>query len=261
MKQNGRLSAVGESSLKSFSPSIQPGLIFSPASIAVTDPTPSNLSSPAIAGTPAVASAVEPGSAVENRSAVELTNPGEPVADSGLGQAVGGAAADERSPAKRYFPLDPRSIRVEQMSGLLVFSVLLLAAIAGLVISFIAADRINWIWLTVAGGLGTAACVLLLFVLAWPAIEFRYARWTWDESGLEIHRGVLWQHRITIPISRIQHVDISQGPLQRQFGLGKVTVHTAGTQHAAIELSGIAYEAATWLREQIISGQGVQDAV
>lgn len=167
----------------------------------------------------------------------------------------------EALPAKRYFPLDPRSIRVEQLTGLLVFGILLLAAIVGLVISYIAADGFTWIWWAIAGGLATGACVLLFFVLAWPAIEFRYARWTWDESGLEIHRGVLWQHRITVPISRIQHVDVSQGPLQRQFGLGKVTVHTAGTQHAAIELSGIAYEAATWLREQIIAGQGVQDAV
>jgi membrane protein YdbS with pleckstrin-like domain len=164
-------------------------------------------------------------------------------------------------PLKRFFPLDPRSVRAEQFSGLIFFAVLALAATFGLVIGFIAADRINWIWWAVAGGLATGACILLFFVLAWPAIEFRHARWSWDASGLEIHRGVLWQHRITIPISRIQHVDVSQGPLQRHFGLGKVTVHTAGTQHAAIELSGIAYEAATWLREQIIAGQGVQDAV
>lgn len=175
--------------------------------------------------------------------------------------SVSPAPASEAPPPKRYFPLDPRSVRVEQFTGLMVFGILLLAAIAGLTVSFFAADRVDWIWWTVAGGLVTGACLLLLFVLAWPAIEFRHARWTWDESGLEIHRGVLWQHRITVPISRIQHVDVSQGPLQRQFGLGKVTVHTAGTQHAAIELSGIAYEAATWLREQIIAGQGVQDAV
>lgn len=183
------------------------------------------------------------------------------VSESGGETPVSDAAAAVAHQEKRFYPLDPRSIRVEQLTGLLFFAILLCAASVGLVIGYIAADRLNWIWWTVAGGLATAACVLLFFVLVWPAIEFRYARWTWDDSGLEIHRGVFWQHRITIPISRIQHVDVSQGPLQRQYGLGKVTVHTAGTQHAAIELSGIAYEAATWLREQIIAGQGAQDAV
>jgi membrane protein YdbS with pleckstrin-like domain len=170
-------------------------------------------------------------------------------------------ASEGTKPARRYFPLDPRSIRVEQWTGLIIFFVLTVAALAGLAISYFSGGRPNWIWWTVAGGLGAASFVLLILAISWPKLEYRYTRWTWDADGLEIHRGVFWQHRITVPISRIQHVDVSQGPVQRQFGLGKVTVHTAGTQHAAIELSGIAYEAAVWLREQIIAGQGGQDAV
>jgi uncharacterized protein len=165
------------------------------------------------------------------------------------------------TPAKRYFPLDPRSIRVEQLTGSIIFLVLTVAALVGLTISYFSGGRPTWIWWTVAGGLAAGSCVLLFLAIYWPKLEHRYTRWTWDADGLEIHRGVFWQHRITVPISRIQHVDVSQGPLQRQFGLGKVTVHTAGTQHAAVELSGIAYEAAAWLREQIIAGQGGQDAV
>ncbi len=167
----------------------------------------------------------------------------------------------ETLPPRRFFTLDPRSVRVEQFAGLILFAGFVIAVIFGLGISFVAIDELVWIWWAIAAALACAAGLLLVFVLVWPGIEFRYARWTWDEDGLEIHRGVFWQHRITIPISRIQHVDVSQGPLQRQFGLGKVTVHTAGTQHAAIELSGIAYEAAIWLREQIIAGQGAPDAV
>jgi hypothetical protein len=169
--------------------------------------------------------------------------------------------AGETKPAKRYFPLDPRSIRVEQLTGVIIFLVLTVAALVGLTISYFSGGRPTWIWWTVAGGLVAGSCVLLFLASYWPKLEHRYTRWTWDADGLEIHRGVFWQHRITVPISRIQHVDVSQGPLQRQFGLGKVTVHTAGTQHAAVELSGIAYEAAVWLREQIIAGQGGQDAV
>lgn len=170
-------------------------------------------------------------------------------------------ASEGTKPEKRYFPLDPRSIRVEQLTGLIIFLVLTIAALVGLAISYFSGSRPTWIWWTVAGGLVAGSFVLLLLAIYWPKLEYRYTRWTWDADGLEIHRGVFWQHRITVPISRIQHVDVSQGPVQRQFGLGKVTVHTAGTQHAAVELSGIAYEAAVWLREQIIAGQGGEDAV
>lgn len=179
-------------------------------------------------------------------------------------EAVEGPApegVEKTEPARRFFPLDPRSIRVEQLTGLIIFLALTVAALVGLAISYFSVDRPTWIWWTVAGGLAAGSCVLLFLAIYWPRLEYRYSRWTWDADGLEIHRGVFWQHRITVPISRIQHVDVSQGPLQRQFGLGKVTVHTAGTQHAAVELSGIAYEAAVWLREQIVAGQGGQDAV
>lgn len=171
------------------------------------------------------------------------------------------AESDEPLPPRRFFPLDPRSVRAEQLSGLIFFLCFFVACCVGLGISFVAIDEMIWIWWGIAATVACGASLLLGFVLVWPGIEFRHAQWTWDDNGLEIHRGVFWRHRITIPISRIQHVDVSQGPLQRQFGLGKVTVHTAGTQLAAIELSGIAYEAAIWLREQIIAGQGAPDAV
>lgn len=195
---------------------------------------------------------------------IEITEDERPATVLENKEAIAGVpveVADNANSTKRFFPLDPRSIRVEQTTGLIIFFVLATTALVGLIISYFTGGQPNWVWWTVAGGIAAGTCLLFALTLFWPALEYRYSRWAWDEDGLEIHRGVFWQHRITVPISRIQHVDVSQGPLQRQFGLGKVTVHTAGTQHAAIELSGIAYEAAVWLREQIIAGQGGQDAV
>jgi len=60
--------------------------------------------------------------------------------------------------------------------------------------------------------------------------------------------------RATVPRSRIQHTDVSQGPLQRPFGLATLTVHTAGTQFAAVPLSGLAKEVAEAIRDQLIGG-------
>lgn len=205
---------------------------------------------------------------VLSSSAPDTKDPAEPTVAASeqvaypIGESTDAAPPTAELPtAPRFFPLDRRSIRVEQVTGLAIFGILSIASLVGLMISYFSVNEVNWIWWTVAAGIIAGACLLLGFVLLWPSIEYRHARWAWGEDGLEIHRGVFWRHKISIPISRIQHVDVSQGPLQRQFGLGKVTVHTAGTRHAAIELSGIAYEAATWLREQIIAGQGVQDAV
>ncbi len=66
---------------------------------------------------------------------------------------------------------------------------------------------------------------------------------------------------ISVPLARLQHADISQGPLQRQWGLAKLIVYTAGTQHASVELEGLAYETAIKLRDHLLHQQGTGDVV
>jgi membrane protein YdbS with pleckstrin-like domain len=54
---------------------------------------------------------------------------------------------------------------------------------------------------------------------------------------------------------------LAQGPLQRQWGLAKLIVYTAGTQHASVELEGLAYETAVGLRDHLLRQLGTRDVV
>ena len=80
----------------------------------------------------------------------------------------------------------------------------------------------------------------------------RRLRYRVDESGVRIRRGVLWRKVISIPTSRVQHTDVSQGPLQRRYELATLTVHTAGTQGASIALSGLEHGVAKRLRDHLL---------
>ena len=51
-------------------------------------------------------------------------------------------------------------------------------------------------------------------------IQYRHASYRVDPQGIEIARGVIWRSIIHVPVSRVQHTDVSQGPLQRRYGLG-----------------------------------------
>lgn len=101
------------------------------------------------------------------------------------------------------------------------------------------------------------ATVLLLAGLAatiayrFPAARYRHLRYLVASDGLRIQRGVLWRKTIWIPITRVQHTDVSQGPLQRHYGLAALTVHTAGTASASIPLSGLEHGVATRLAEHL----------
>ena len=182
--------------------------------------------------------------------------------------AIGANATIESSPQPetgrdwlsdpRLKPLDRRHVTVERIAGWIFFAViapLILMAGGG-------AAFANWPpgWGTglVALGILMVLCGLIWSAHAWPAIAYRRYRYIATEEGLEIYRGVVWRSIINVPRLRIQHTDVRQGPLQRRFGLGKLVVHTAGTQHAAIELDGLSREEALALRD-LLTARGDDD--
>ncbi len=102
----------------------------------------------------------------------------------------------------------------------------------------------------VAGLLILAACVFGAHF--WPNFEYRHTRWRLDRDGLEICRGVVWRHTISVPRERIQHTDVARGPIQRRYGLATLAIHTAGTHHSQIDLAGIGYETAQAIRNFLL---------
>ena len=86
----------------------------------------------------------------------------------------------------------------------------------------------------------------------WPGVAYRYASYRLNERALEIRRGVLWRSVIDVPRSRIQHSDVSQGPIERAYGLGTLSVYTAGTAHALVRLNGLDHGRALAIREHLL---------
>lgn len=102
--------------------------------------------------------------------------------------------------------------------------------------------------------------LLAWFAQKWPPIAYRHASYTVDEHGIEIRRGVVWRSVTNVPRTRVQHTDVSQGPLERSHGLGTLVIHTAGTEHAIVGLHGLEHGVALALRNHLLPG-GAVDAV
>lgn len=160
----------------------------------------------------------------------------------------------------QFWPLDPQNIRVERIAGLIFAAVVMTGCMIGLIILWLSLG-FGIIWFSVAGGAVLLTTLVFVLSYTWPSIEHRHASWRLDEEGLEIRRGVLWRHLITIPLGRVQHADVSQGPLQRPFQLGTLTIHTAGTQNASVELKGLAHSTAIELRDEIVRQRKDQHVV
>lgn len=107
-------------------------------------------------------------------------------------------------------------------------------------------------WISALAGVPVATLGLWLLTLPWTRACHRHAGYRLDGQGLGHRHGVLWQHEIHVPRSRIQHTDVTQGPVERRYGLATLVVHTAGTSHARIAVEGLAAEEAHRLRDQLV---------
>ena len=156
--------------------------------------------------------------------------------------------------------LDPRHISLQQLVGWIVTA---FAAGISLIVAlgFWATAGFSLIGLAATGGAWLVVSGLFAWrAQAWPAIAHRHASYRVDAQGIEIRRGVFWRTITSIPRSRVQHTDVSQGPLERTHELGTLVVYTAGTDHARVDLPGLTHARALRIREHL-RPKGEADAV
>ena len=89
----------------------------------------------------------------------------------------------------------------------------------------------------------------------WPPIEYRYVRYRLDSQGVDIRTGVVWRRVISVPRSRVQHIDVAQGPFERRYGLATLSIYTAGTGFAKVDLPGVPYARAVRIRDHLLPGR------
>lgn len=80
----------------------------------------------------------------------------------------------------------------------------------------------------------------------------RRTHWKLDARGLQVRRGLVWKHELLVPRSRVQHLDIERGPIERRFGLATLVVHTAGTRMHALRQPGLRDADALALRDALL---------
>jgi membrane protein YdbS with pleckstrin-like domain len=159
-----------------------------------------------------------------------------------------------------YQALDPRMIHVNRIAGWIFTAIASTAMLFGMGMTLLAADEMST-WLVLLPLLWLAATILLAWhAHRWPVLDYRHTSYRVDGLGIEIRRGVFWRVVINVPRSRVQHTDVSQGPVERRYGLGTLVIYTAGTDHARVDLGGLEHAVALRLRDRL-QPTGDADAV
>ena len=148
--------------------------------------------------------------------------------------------------------LDPRLVPYWILSNL-VSTVVLSALLAGGLYYF--RDMVEEFggWLVIAL---SAGAVMLLMGMVQPVLAYITWRYSMDDQLLIARYGILFREEKTIPISRLQHVDLRRGPIERLFSLATLVVFTAGTEGATFRVPGLSFTHAQDLRDRILAARG-----
>ncbi|MDF2855209.1 MAG: hypothetical protein K0Q87_1060 [Neobacillus sp.] len=119
---------------------------------------------------------------------------------------------------------------------------------------FFIGNKGNGGWIFLLGAAAIAMIVIIIMsVLSWLRYTYRL-----EQEELRIEYGVFIRKKRYIPFERIQSLDISEGLLQRMFGLVKLQIETAGgsgADEAEAVLAAISKEEARVIQEYVAAAK------
>lgn len=104
-----------------------------------------------------------------------------------------------------------------------------------------------WGWLPLAG-----AIVLIVLGVVFAFLRTRTIGYLEREDDLLVRRGMLFRRFVAVPYGRMQIVDITQGPIERMFGLKTLKFVTAAAS-SAITIPGMPGSTAEQLRDHLVA--------
>lgn len=125
-----------------------------------------------------------------------------------------------------YIKLDKKAIASWRIGRVLSFAILFLACAALRIISGRIPQLDPFLWI-ITLALSVIVLYKLLGILIYPMIEYRQWGYYITEDKVDIHHGIFFVTNTIVPIIRIQHITVSQGPINRRLGLYDVELSLA----------------------------------
>ncbi len=143
--------------------------------------------------------------------------------------------------------LDPAIVKVWRIKSGIFAAILVVAALVVDILNFFDAEK------SLPFGIlpGVVLAFTLIFVIWIPSLRYRY--WAYDLRAQELLlvRGIFNRVHTIIPLRRIQHLDVSQDLFEREYEVGKLVIHTAGTRSSDVILPGLSLVSAEALRDEM----------
>ena len=71
--------------------------------------------------------------------------------------------------------------------------------------------------------------IFLVLLIIFPFLKYYFYKFGYNDKKIVIHFGVIFKHRVVIPVCQIQDLHLYQGPLMSILKLNSVIISTAGS--------------------------------
>ena len=93
--------------------------------------------------------------------------------------------------------------------------------------------------------------IAILVIAIIPQRKYRRLSYRLTDRMLQSVHGWLFHVDTLVPFVRVQHLDVTRGPLDKLFGTASLVVHTAGTHNSIVTIDGLAPDRAGEIRDII----------
>ena len=102
-------------------------------------------------------------------------------------------------------------------------------------------------------GVGSIVIPLIAILVITIVPQRKYRRLSYRLTDRVLHsvHGWLFHVDTLVPFVRVQHLDVTRGPLDKLFGTASLVVHTAGTHNSIVTIDGLAPDRAGEIRDII----------
>ena len=84
---------------------------------------------------------------------------------------------------------------------------------------------------------GFLVFVILFLCIVWPILYYKMYEYNYDDTKIYINYGVIFRHKILMPVRQIQDLHLYKGPLMQMFKLSGITISTAGSNFSLTGIS------------------------
>jgi membrane protein YdbS with pleckstrin-like domain len=148
-------------------------------------------------------------------------------------------------PAITWTPLEPGQLKAMRIGAAIT-------ALIGLAVALVVDVALS-VEAKTPLGLVTVPAVLALLYYVFVTPGRRFRRWGYAKTEDELHvaHGVFVHSETSVAFHRVQHIDVTQGPIERACGVWQLVLNTSGTLNSQIRLPGLSRTTAEALRDEI----------